>query len=60
MEGITLKLSVQYCDIKELIRTTKHDTKILFKNGDILTITNGNGKRVFKNLCRQIPGEHLE
>jgi len=59
MADVTLKISVQYSEIKELIRTSKHDTKILFKNGDILTIGNGNGKRVFKNLCRQFPGDHL-
>jgi len=60
MEGITLKIYIPYSDIKELIRTSKHDTKIKFQNGDSLTIKNGNGNRVFKNLCRQFPGDHLE
>jgi len=57
---ITLKISVQYSDISELIRTSKHETKIKFKNGDVLTFNNGIGKRVFKNLCRNFPGEHLQ
>jgi hypothetical protein len=56
---VTLKICVQFSDIAELVRTAKHETKIKFKNGDILTFTNGQGKRVFKNLCRQQPGEHL-
>jgi hypothetical protein len=57
---ITLKISVQFSDIKELVRTSKQETKIIFKNGDILTFNNGAGKRVFKNLCRNFPGEHLQ
>jgi len=60
MADVTLKVSIQYSDISELIRTSKQQTKILFKNGDILTIGNGNGKRVFKNLCRNFSGEHLQ
>lgn len=60
MEGITLKISVQYCDIKEVIRTKEKGTKILFKNGDILTFSNGKGTKIFKNLCRNKPGENLE
>lgn len=60
MDGITLKISVQYCDINEVVRTSKHDTKILFKNGDILTFSNGKGTKIFKNLCRNKPGENLE
>lgn len=60
MADVTLKISVQFSDISELIRTSNHETKIKFKNGDILTIGNGNGKRVFKNLCRNFPGEHLQ
>lgn len=60
MDGITLKISVQYSDIKEVVRTSKKDTKIFFNNGDILTFTNGKGLKIFKILCRNKPGENLE
>lgn len=60
MDSITLKISVQYSEIKEVIRTKEKHTKILFNNGDILTFTNGKSKKIFKNLCRNKPGENLE
>ena len=60
MADVTLKISVQFSDIKELVRTSKHETKILFKNGDVITFVNCTGRRVFKNLCRNFPGEHLQ
>jgi len=60
MADVTLKVSVQYSEIKELVRTSKQETKIHFKNGDVLTFINGTGKRVFKNLCRNFSGEHLQ
>jgi len=60
MTGVTIKIVVQYSDINEVIRTIDKRTKILFKNGDILTLDNGKGKRVFKNLCRTKSGENLE
>jgi hypothetical protein len=60
MEGITLKLFVQYSEISEVIRTKNKATKIVFKNGDLLTFTNGKASKIFKNLCRNKPGENLE
>ena len=60
MADFTIKLNLQYSDIKEVVRTSKKETKILFVNGDIITLSNGLGKRVFKNLCRTKPGENLE
>jgi len=60
MADFTIKLNLNYSDIQELKRTHNKETKILFKNGDILTLANGNGKRVFKNLCCTKAGENLE
>lgn len=60
MDGITLKISVQYSDIREVVRTSKKETKIFLNNGDILTFSNGKGTKIFKILCRNKPGENLE
>ena len=59
MNGITLKINVQYSEISEHILTAKKEHIIKFKNGDKLTLTNGNAKRTFKNLQRQFPGDNL-
>jgi hypothetical protein len=60
MEGVTLKLFVQYSENSKVIRTKNKATKIVFKNGDLLTFTNGKASKIFKNLCRNKPGENLE
>ena len=60
MDSITLKLTLQHSDISELVKTSKKDTIVILKNGDRMTFKGNQANRIFKNLCRNFSGEHLQ
>jgi hypothetical protein len=59
MNSIILKLTLQYSDISELVKTSKKDTIVYLKNGDRITFHWNQGNRIFKNLCRTFYGKPI-
>lgn len=60
MEGITLKITLQYNEIAEVRRTQDKKTVITCINGDKITFSNGKSNKLFERLSRQKAGENYE
>lgn len=58
-DKITLKFDVRYDEIEHLRRDKKRNTIIELRNGDRITFSGKTASRIYKKLCKNFDGEHL-
>ena len=60
MSTFKIELEIKYSEVKEVIYTSEKETIIKLKDNRVFTLMDKHARDVFKKVCRNFAGEHLD